>query len=151
MKYLPWLILAVILGVYLGLVTAFDFRGPIALAIHFSRIVVIMAVLILYLPWIREIFTSVPPPYRDYLFAGIVLTELSNTLFSTWNEVGRVYGVDTSVFTSPIAGFFSLLLIVGGLSFLKAADTENANRWLYAMLISVAFAIMLVFVAPMFR
>lgn len=151
MRYLPWLVLAAIIGTYLGLVSIFPFAGTIAITLHFLRFTVVMAVLVLYLPFIRDIFKTVPTPYRDFLFGGIILTMLSNELFSTWNEAGRIYGVDTSVFTSPIAGFFSLLVIVAGLSFLKAADTENRNRWIYALVIATIFGVLLVFIAPLFR
>lgn len=129
----------------------FDFAGPLAIGLHFLRIVIVVAVLVLYVPWINDIFKEVPPPFKDYLFAGIVLLMLSNILFSTWNEAARVYGVDNNVFTSPISGFFSLLVVAGGLSLLKAADTEDKNRWVYALLIAVAFGVILVFVAPQFR
>lgn len=151
MKYLPWILLVSIFSIYLGLVSVFEFAGPIAIGLHFIRIVVVMAVLILYLPAARDIFVTVPPPYRDFLIAGIILTELSNELFSTWNEAARVYGVDNSVFTSPVSGFFSLLVTVGGLSFLKAADTEDGHRWIYALVVAITFGIILVFVAPTFR
>lgn len=151
MKNLPWLIVVAVAAVYVALIYLFGYAGPIALTLHFARIAVVMAVLILYFPAIRNVFKTVPAPYRDYLLAGIILTELSNESFSAWNEAGRVYGVDTSVFTSPISGFFSLLLVLGGVAFLKAADTEDARKWIWALVIAVVFSTILVFVVPTFR
>lgn len=152
MRNLPWFIAFVVVAVYVVLISVFEFEGPIALAIHFARTSIIMAILILYIPALREIFSMVPAPSRDYLLAGIILTELSNECFSIWNEMGRIYKVDTSIFTSPVAGFFSLLLAVGGISLLKAADeTEYESRWLLALIIAVVFSTLLVFVAPQFR
>lgn len=151
MRALPWFILVLIVSLYLFLVLMFEYSGWIALTIHFVRTTVVMAVLILYFPVVKDIFKTVPPPYRDFLLAGIILTELSNTSFSIWNEMGRVYGVDSNVFTSPVSGFFSLLVAIGGIAFLKAADTEDARKWFYALAFAIAFSVFLVFVAPLFR
>lgn len=151
MRNLPWLILVGILSTFAALVYLFPFEGPIALTIHFARTSLVMAVLIVYLPKIRFLFKSVPPPFRDYLLAGIIINQLSNELFSIWNEVGRVFDVDTSIFTSPLAGFFSLLLVISGICFLKAAATQGWWSWTWVLVVSVLFSTGLVFIAPLFR
>lgn len=151
MRRLPWLILITVFAVYAGIVAAFGFPEWLGLTIHFARTSVIMAVLILYLPAIAHIFTTVPAPYRDFLLAAIILNSLSNESFSVWNEMGRVFGVDTSIFTSPVAGLFSLMLVIAGISFLKAVETENKHRWITALVVAVIFSTLLVIVAPYFR
>jgi hypothetical protein len=151
MKRWPWLILVGVTAIYAALLATVGFPPWLSYGIHFARAVIVMAVLILYLPSIRWIFSSVPPPYRDFLLGGIILTEMSNTLFSVWNEAGRVFDVDTNVFTSPVSGFFSIVLALGGVAFLKAADTANSRRWAYALGIAILSGVGLVFVAPLFR
>lgn len=152
MKNLPWLILITVVAVYAGLISVFEFSGPIALTIHFARTSVVMAVLIIFAPklW-RRIFTTSPAPPQDYLLGGIYLNQLSNESFSIWNEMGRVWGLDTSIFTNPVAGFFSLMLVVSGAAFLKASDLEEKEVWAYALVAAGLFSTLLVFVAPMFR
>lgn len=151
MKTLTWLILLAVLLSYIGAVWLFGFTGPVALALHFGRVSIAVAVLILYLPHITSIFNEVPPPRRDYLLAGIILTWLSGVSFSLWNEMGRVLQVDTSIFSSPIAGTFSLLLLTGGVFHLIAPDTGGARPRIIALVIGILVAIGVVLVAPHFR
>lgn len=119
------------------------------LAVHFIRSAVVMAVLIMFIPSLR--FIHRPYKNRDFLLIGIILTELSNTSFSIWNEMHRIYNVDNSIFTSPISGFFSFLLIVGGVSLLLASDVEDTRRWVIALFAAMAFGAALAFIAPLFR
>lgn len=146
-----WLSLLATVVLYLSLVVLFGFADIVALGVHFGRVSVAVAVLILYIPVLATIFEEVPPPRRDYLLAGIILTWLSAVCFSFWNEAGRVFGVDTSIFSSPIAGFFSLLLVVGGVFHLIAPDVGRGRTRLIAILIGVLLGAGLVFVAPLFR
>lgn len=151
MKIFTWLVLLAVLLAYIGSVWLFGFAGPVALALHFGRVSIAVAVLILYIPAITSIFNEVPPPRRDYLLAGIILTWLSGVSFSLWNEMGRVFKVDTSIFTSPIAGMFSLLLLTGGVFHLIAPDTGGTWPRIIALVIGILVAIGVVIVAPTFR
>lgn len=151
MKALTWLILFSVLATYIGSVWLFGFEGAVALSLHFGRVAMATAVLILYIPSITTLFNEVPPPRRDYLLAGIILTWLSGVSFSTWNEMGRVFGTDPSIFTSPVAGLFSLFLLVGGFFHLIAPDTGGARPRIVALVIGILVAIGIVLVAPYFR
>lgn len=151
MKYAPWYVLLAIIATYIGLVLSFGFNDYIALTIHFSRTALVLAVLIIFFPSGLHVFAAEPHRNRDYLIAGIVLTELSNTSFSIWNEMHRVFGVDSNIFTSPIAAFFSLLLALGAAALLKSSDVADGVKWIYAVAIAAVFATILVFVAPLFR
>lgn len=149
MRY--WIIGILIFLVYFVALALFGFAGPVAYTVHFTRLTIIMAQLILYIPYTYLLFTKIPAPNRDFLMAGTILYPLSNTLFSVWNEFGRIYGVDTSVFTSWTAGLFSLIAAVAGLALLRAADTDEKDRWIYALIGGVTFGVLLVVVAPQFR
>lgn len=151
MRYAPYLVLLTVFVVYAILVLVFGFTEYFALSIHFIRIGIVMAVLVMFIPSMRYMFTTVPYKSRDFLLAGIILAMLSNELFSIWNEMHRVFGVDNNVFTSPISGFFSLLVALGGLMFLRASDMIERRRWIVSLVIAVLFSILLVFVAPTFR
>lgn len=151
MRYAPWYVLLAILLVYAWVVAIFGFNEYVALSIHFARTAIVFAVLLIFFPSGIKVFAAAPHRNRDYLIAGIVLTELSNTLFSIWNEMHRVFGVDASIFTSPISGLFSLLLALGGMALLKSSDVTDSIRWIYALLIAGVFSAALVFFAPLFR
>lgn len=151
MYYLPWAILVGIYLTYAVIVLIFGFTEALGLGIHFLRTAIVTAVLVLYVPSVTRIFKRVPPPHRDYLVSGIILIMLSNELFSMWNEAARLFNVDNSIFTSPISGAFSLMAATAGLAFLKAADTESQNTWLWALAIAFVFSAGLVVLAPMFR
>lgn len=151
MKTFTWLVLLAVLVAYVVSVWLIGFEGVVALTLHFGRVSVAVAVLILYIPAITVIFNEVPPPRRDYLLAGIILTWLSGVSFSLWNEMGRVFGVDTSIFTSPIAGMFSLLLLTGGVFHLIAPDTGGARPRAIALVIGILVAVGVVIIAPNFR
>lgn len=139
----------VVIVLYVGLVATIGFEGLLALSIHFGRLAISMGVLILYIPSIKYIFVEVPAPRRDYLIAGILLTWLSGVGFSIWNVAGRVLHADTSIFTSPVAGFFSLLLLSGGVFHLIAPQVTQAITRREALLLGALFAALLVIVAPM--
>lgn len=151
MRKITWALLLSALTSYVVAVMLFGFPGAVAYSVHFTRIAVTAAVLVLYIPSIASIFTEVPPPRRDYLLAGIVLTWLSGILFSTWNEAGKVAGVDTSIFTSPVAGFFSLLLLLGGIFHLIAPGTNRKSTKVIALVAGLIIAIGIVLIAPLFR
>lgn len=136
---------------YVGAVALIGFEGFIALTINFLRVAFAAAVLIIYIPTLSEIFREVPPPRRDYLLAGIILTWLSAICFAISNEAGRIFGTETSIFISPVAGAFSLLLVLGGLFHLLAPGTASVNKTLIAAAIGAAVGGAVVFIAPLFR
>lgn len=150
-KSIPPLITVGVFALYAGIVYVFGFTEPIGLAIHFIRTTVVLAVIMIYLPSLRFMFDQEPLKNRDFLLVGIILTEISNVCFSIWNEAHRIWNVDNNIFTSPISAFFSLLLIVGGVSLLLASDVEDTNRWVLALLGAVIFGATFAFVAPIFR
>lgn len=150
MQY-PYSIFLAVVAVYVLAVALIGFEGPVAMTIHFIRTSIVMAVLITFIPFMKDMFNGRPYKNRDFLLAGIILTELSNESFSVWNEIGRVFGVNRDVFSSPIAGLFSLFLFLGAVAFLKAADLEESNKWQYSLFFALLFGVLLVFVAPMFR
>lgn len=149
-----WFVLLAVAALYALLIALFGFEDRVALGVHFGRVAVATAVLIVYFPALKKIFKQVPAPGRDYLLAGIVFSWSSSDLFAFWNEAGRVFGVDTSIFTSPLAGFFSLILVVAGVFHLAApdsADLGEGKRRAIAIVVGVIMAAGLVFVAPLFR
>lgn len=150
-KALTWLSLLVVLAFYAIIVVLFGFEGPVALAIHFARIAVTVAALIVYIERLPTIFEEVPPPRRDYLLAGINFMLASAVCFSFWNEAGRIFDVDTSIFTNAVAGLFSLFLVVGAGFALIAPDTGGKMIRVIAVAVGVVLSIGLVFIAPLFR
>lgn len=153
MTYRIWVTVLGVTALYAALVLLFEFEGPIAIGMNFTRVSLTFAVLILYVPVLTIIFKQVPPPSRDYLLAGIICDRLSSFLFSVSNEAGRVFQYDTSVFTNPVAGYFSLLLIAGALFYIAAPDATvmNTKRRTVAISIGVIVGVLVVFVAPLFR
>lgn len=150
-KYIPPLVTAGVFLAYVAIVMIFGFSDDIGLAIHFTRTTVVFAVLLIFIPSMRFMFNKEPLRNRDFLLVGIILTELSNLSFSIWNEAHRIFGVDNDIFTSAISAFFSLLVIVGGVSLLLASDVEDTKRWVIVLLASMIFGAAFAFVAPMFR
>lgn len=143
------LVIVILLGLailYAVLVTFLGFVGAVAYTIHFTRVAAAVAVLFIFLPLTPQLFQEVPAPRRDYLLAGIILTWLSNILFSIWNQAGATFGVNTSIFGNPIAGFFSLLLVVGALFHFLAPGLQDRNTkvWAIALGLLVASAVVLV-------
>lgn len=140
--------------VYFGTVMLLGFEGPVAVSINFSRVTIATTVLILFVPALPYIFKSIPPPARDYLLAGIILTWASNFLFSISNETGKIFDAwDSSVFTNPIPGFFSFLLVMGGIFHMLAPDSEE-NRFRrrgVALAVGAIVAALVTLVAPQFR
>lgn len=136
------------------LVTLVDFEGPIALSINFLRVGLSASVLILFIPFIRWIFKTVPPPQRDYLLAGIVCQWVSVFGFSLSNEAGKIFsGWDSSVFSNPIPGFLSVLVVAAGIAHVFAPDYKShvARRRIVALTIGATISVLVVFVAPLFR
>lgn len=135
---------------YIMMVASFGFAGPIAIAINFMRVALAVAVLIIYLPNLKDAFKEVPPPRGDYLLAGIVLTWLSACCFAISNEAGRVLHVTNSVYINPLSGSFSLMLVLGGAFHLLAPGTTSPSKSLAAIIVGVAVGMIVVFVIPMF-
>lgn len=141
--------LLVLLGVYVALTTALGYADSgMAIVLHFVRIAGSVAALIIYIQMAPTLFASIPPPRRDYLLAGINFMLLSAVCFSFWNEAGRIVGVDTSVFSSPVSGLFSLFLVIGCVFVILAPDTGIRPA---ALIAGVFLSIGLVFIAPYFR
>lgn len=151
MKHLTWLVLAGVIIVYLLIVSVFDFPGPVALSIHFVRITATIAASLIYFQMLPTMFREVPTPRRDYLFASINFFLLSLISFSIWNEAGRIFGVDTSVFTSLVAGLFSIFAIIAAVFAIIAPDTGGNRPKIIAAAIGAILSVGLVFVAPLFR
>lgn len=148
-KMLTWLVLISALMAYGFLVLLFTFKGPIALTMHFGRLTATVGAMIVCMQAVPGLFEEVPPPRRDYLAAGINFMLLSAVCFSFWNEAGRIWNVDTSIFTSPVAGLFSLFLLIGA-TFVLIAPSRRATK-VIALIVGVVVSIGLVFIAPLFR
>lgn len=151
----PYVVLVSAIIAYIGLVITFGYTESFGLAIHFSRTAVVMAVIIMFVPAMKYMFdtrhNTKSYRNRDFLLGGIILTELSNVSFSFWNEMYRIFGVDNNIFTSAISGFFSFLLILGGVSLLLASNVVETKRWVFALVVSVLAGVTLAFILPMFR
>lgn len=141
--------LFVVFGLYVACVVTIGFPGATALGLHFIRVVATVAALIIYIRGIRYLFRDDPIPPRDWLLGGIIWILLGTVCFSFWNEVGRVFGIDTNVFTSVVSGLFSLFLVIGA-SKLVIAPGERRLK-IAAVAAGVIVSIGLVLVAPMFR
>lgn len=134
---------------YAGLVYLFGFEGGVAYTLHFIRTSLAASVLFLYVPIIYIIFEEVPPPRRDYLLAGIILSWLSNVSFSTLNSFGRVFEVDGSIFTSPWAGYFSLMVVVAAIFHFIVPETTSRFAKISSVVGGVVFAGSMLFVLPL--
>lgn len=158
-RVLTGLSLFIGLAIYGIIALLFTFEGPVALSLHFIRIAITVAALVLYIQEIPSVFEQVPPPRRDYFLTGINFMLLSSVCFSLWNEAGRIFAVDTSVFTGAISGLFSLFLIIGAGFALIAPDVGEkqdvpvifSKPRTIAILIGVVVAVGLVLVAPLYR
>lgn len=151
MKSTVWLALILVFLGYGTLVAMFGFEGLVAYGVHFLRAAVSIAVLWIFIPYLAELFSKIPPPGGDYLRMGVTLMWLSNTLFSFGNEYGRITDTNMSIFLNPVAGFFSLLVLCGGAFHLLAPTTEKRSTKYIALAAGVVGATALVFVAPYFR
>lgn len=151
MRYLTWYVLAGVVIAYACVVSFVEFAGPVALVIHFVRITATVAAAIIYIQVLPTMFQEVPPPRRDYLFAAINFFLISLVCFSFWNEAGRIFKVDTSVFTSYIAGGFSIFAIIAAVFAMIAPDTGGNQPKILAVVIGAIMSAGLVFVAPLFR
>lgn len=156
MKNRKWLLFAVaVVAAYISAVMLFGFIS-IANFIHFGRVALPFAVLFLFVQRLPELFREVPPPRRDYLIACIICLTLSLVGFSLWNEAGRQFGVNTSIFTNPIAGFLSLIAVIGSAFGLVALPRDVNGEWgnrrkLIALGVGLVVGTMVVVVAPLFR
>lgn len=151
MKYLTWYILIAVIVLYVSVVSVFPFSGPIAFSIHFIRIAASIGALFIFMRMMLTLFHEVPAPRRDYLIASINFFVLSLVHFSFWNEAGRIFKVDTSIFTSSIAGVGSVFAIIACILALIAADTDGPKPKKIAIAIAIVIAVALVFIAPLFR
>lgn len=151
MKYLTWYVLLAVSILYVGVVAVFSFSGMIALSIHFTRIAASVAAWIIFMRMMPTLFREVPSPRRDYLIGAINFFLTSLLWFSLWNEAGRIFGVNTSVFSSPVAGAGSMYAIVACVLALIAADTDGPKPKIIAVGIAIVVAVAFVFVAPQFR
>lgn len=154
MKSIAFTVLLVITLVYWLLVSVLGFEGFVAYAVQFSRICTSIAVLIIFVPKINEIFEEIPPPGRDYLLGAIILSWLSGGEFSVWNELGRIFGTDIfdgRIYYSSIAGYFSLTLVAASVLCLIAPSTAKRNTRIIAMIIGAVVAAAFVVIAPYFR
>lgn len=151
MRFLTWYLLIAVVIVYVGIVSVFPVSGAIGFSIHFTRIAASVAALIIFMRMMPTLFREVPAPRRDYLIGAINFFLLSLVCFGFWNEAGRLFEADTSPFTSPVAGAFSVFAIIASVLALIAADTGGPKPKYIAVGIALVVAIALVFVAPQFR
>lgn len=148
----PWLFIAapfVLLAVLVML--SIPFEGPIALSIHFARIAFTVAGLIIFMRTMRSLIKRSKWERTDFFILSINFFLLSLVCFSFWNEAGRIFHVDTSVFTSPVAGAFSIMAIIASVSAIIALDTEGPWPKIIALAVGAVLSVGLVFVAPLFR
>lgn len=153
-RHWRWITFALsVIGIYYVVVALTGFKA-VAIPIHFGRIALAVTVNILFIRALGTIFQEIPAPRRDYLIAGVILNTTSALGFTFWNQAGRQFGVDTSIFTSPVAGFFSLLL---DLSFVFMALAAPPAEWgernwkLIAVMVGIAAGILVAVVAPLFQ
>lgn len=159
-RTITWMSLLILALVYVVIVSVFPFEGPVALVLHFSRLAVVVAAFVMMIPMAPTLFKELPPPRIDRLFASVIFMLLSAEYFSVLNEIGRVFGVDTSIFTSPFAGFGSLLLTVGAgwaLSLSLDPDLPKEGKeksekvLILAIVVGIFVSVGIVFIAPLFR
>lgn len=148
---MTWLVLAGVLATFGLTVSLVDFQGPVALTIHFLRITGTIAAVIIYVQLVPSIFRGKYSPAVTDIFVAINFFVLSLVCFSFWNEAGRIFGVDTSVFTSPVAGLFSLFAVIAVAFAIAAPDTGGSRPKLLALIIGAILSVGLVFIAPLFR
>lgn len=149
-RALIWSSLACILVVYTIMLVAIGYENRTALVVHFIRIVGTIASLILYIPVALQAFKEDPIPPRDYFLVGIGFILLGTVCFSVYNEAGRIWNIDTNVFTSPVSGLFSLFLVIGAFLVVKPSTTRVRPR-VIAIVAGIILSIGLVFIAPLFR
>jgi len=158
-KHWRWIaFVTVLVSSYLGLVALLGFEN-IAIPNHFARVALVTAGFILFVREIAGVFHEIPAPRRDYLLAGIICNSASGLGFSLWNETSRLFDVDSNVFTSPVAGFFSLLLTLSYVFFILAVpgyEGEDGNwfsrHWkTISIVIGCLVGLAIALVAPMFR
>lgn len=150
MKY-TLLVLASVLAVFGLVVFLMDFEGPAALTIHFVRITVTIAASIIYIQLVPGMFSGEHSRATVYLFAAINFFVLSLVCFSVWNEMGRLFNVDTRVLSSPVAGLFSVFAIIAAAFAILVPDTGGPRPKVLALIIGAILSVGLVFIAPLFR
>lgn len=149
MRRLVWLGLLITLLVYIGTVLLFGYGDSIALSIHFSRFALTTAALIIFLPRLDEVFAYIPAPDRHYMIFSINFILISNWLFSVWNGIGLIFKVNTNVFSSPVSGALSFLVVISCMSLLLIPSiTEKKITKIRAVAVGIVAAIILVFGLP---
>lgn len=118
--------------------------GWIALPIHFGRVMFPAAVLVLWIPLVPFLFRTQPVRREDYLLASVFFLFTSALGFANLNDIGQTFGVDRSIFTSPVAGFFSLLLVIGGVFALVAPPSDVSFFRRVALAIGLLNALVIV-------
>lgn len=149
----PWLLLLILIASFCGVVLVFPFEGAVALSIHFVRIAATVAGAIIFM---RLLPARLKKPLRrwargDYLIVAVNFFFISLVCFSFYNEAGRIFDVDTSVFTSFVSGGFSVLAIIAAAAAIIAPDTGSNRPKIIAVAIGAVVSVGLVFVAPLFR
>ena len=151
MKYSVWYMIAAVILVYICIVYLFGFTEFVAVALQFIRVSITVTGLLIFGFTAPNLFSEIPIPRRHYLKAAIIFFFLSLVCFSFFNEIGRIWGVDNSVFTNPIAGLFSLLAIIAAALAIRAPDTGETHIKLIAGIIGIVLGFGLVYIAPYFR
>lgn len=149
MRRLVWLGLLITLLVYSIAVILFGYKDPIALSIHFSRFALTTAALIIFLPRLEEVFAYIPAPDRHYMIFSLNFILVSNWLFSVWNGIGLIFGINTNVFSSPVSGALSFLVVISCVSLLLIPSiTKRKIVKVRAVVIGLLAAVVLVFGLP---
>lgn len=149
----PWVLLLILIASFCGVVLVFPFEGVVALSIHFVRITVTVGGAIIFMPLLpARLKKNIRTWARgDYLIVAANFFFVSLVCFSFYNEAGRIFDVDTSVFTSFVAGGFSVLAIIASVLAIIAPDTGSNRPKIIAVAIGAVVSVGLVLVAPLFR
>jgi len=125
---------------YWGL-AALDLYPYMGSWLNVFRMTLALAVICLYLPAVKNLFRTEPYQDKDYLIAGILLTWISIAGFAVWNEIGRIFKIPTTVTVSAIAGYFMMVVGVGGYFHLRAPKVSGRRIWT-AVLVGIGVAIL---------
>lgn len=120
----------------------------IGIAIQFGRVAIATAVLIIVAPELLYVFRQSPAPHRDYFFIGFFLVFLSAVGFAVFNVVGKLFDIDTNIFTSPLGGFLSLMLVAGGTFVVVVPDDKHLKA--SAVGVGLVLALLVTIIAPLF-
>lgn len=144
------LLLAGTFATYLLIILVIGYAN-VAIWLQFIRVIATVTALIFFIRIVPVIFKDIPPPRSDWLLFGINWFMAGTVGFSVWNEVSKIFDLDSSVYTSAVSGLFSLMLVIGSVSIAIAPDAMNRFVKIGAVMFAVLFSISLVFVAPLFR